>query len=113
MARLLFGAQTVSELSTEWVVAVAQTEIDLESLTYMDPVTIEGTIEWAFLPEGNPNESDWVSGSVQVLHAEYAASCLIGPEGVKQLSPGLYEAWVRITNPPEKSVQKVGSLNIY
>lgn len=113
MTRLLFGTQTVSELSTEWVVAIAQTEIDLESLIYLDPVTIEGTVEWAFLSDGNPVESDWVPGSVQVLHAEYAAACLVGPEGAKQFTPGLYRAWVRITNPPEKYVQRVGNLWVY
>jgi hypothetical protein len=88
-------------------------DIDPETMESIEPEPIRGNTEWAFTAYDNPSEGDWVSGENIGAYSSHASRCLIGPEGVKQLIPDIYTVWIRITNPPEKIVQRVGKLTVY
>ena len=101
-------ALTISSLSREYIrvpvfAKVNGTQVRLNSVP----------VEFAFLPENQtPVQADWVVGSWEFDKnvSTYYARCLVGPDGDIELSPGSYDAWMRVTITPELVVRNVGGV---
>lgn len=62
-------------------------------------------VDLAFVTVGaQPGDSDWVTGSWEIIAAIPYARVLIGPGGQKVLGGGFYDVYVRVTDDPERPV---------
>jgi hypothetical protein len=78
----------------------------------IDPTT--DVVEMAFTTVGDdPVAGDWKTGSWDTAPGgTFLAQCLVGPSGTVTLTRGIYAAWVRVTDNPERPVAQVGQLQI-
>lgn len=107
--------QKLSVLATEYVlIPVTETEQG----TGVDPTTQVVQVA-ATAPSTAPIEDDWHNGDweADVTDADnpvYSARLLIGPDGgALELTAGLWELHVRITDNPETVVRHASSLWVY
>jgi hypothetical protein len=83
-----------------------------------DPRT--DVVEIAFTATGvRPAAADWFAGSWEASTIElrgetrYVAAILIGPvNGVIELGPGAWQAWIRVTDDPAVPVLHLGTVII-
>ena len=80
-----------------------------------DPTT--DTVEFAFVPpSATPSDADWTAGIWEPPTSTdptiHTAKILVGPWGGKALPRATYNAWLRVTDNPERPVLKVGKLEI-
>jgi hypothetical protein len=70
-------------------------------------------VYFCFLAQGAvPVENtNWTAGSWATDTAN-TAQLLVGPSG-HQLSTGTYDAWIRISVPPQEPIIKIGSVTVY
>lgn len=90
----------------------------------VDGVTIDPTglvVEWAVVPTGmTPIDTDWKTGSWEIIDTAdpvvYLARCLVGTSDLSQtvdfeLTQGqIYDAWMRVTDTPERPARLVGQI---
>lgn len=71
----------------------------------LDPTS--DPVFFAFLPEVDlqPTGTDWVAGEWEVVATTFVARCLVGPGGAKELAPGTYYAWIKISDSLETPVR--------
>lgn len=101
---------TLSSLSTEYVQAPVSATVDGVPV---DPTS--DRVQFAFMPTGTPDVSDWHDGSWSTLTpATYIAQILVGPgNGGVSLSAGsTYAIWVKVTDNPEAPVRQIGLLKV-
>jgi hypothetical protein len=103
----------VSSQSTEYVLVGVTAVV---GGTLIDPTG--DTVQMAFVaPNISPGSGDWKAAGWEVNTVSqphtYSVKCLIGPGGTITLSPGTYDAWVKITDNPESPIQKSGQLRVY
>jgi len=97
----------ISSISTEYV-KVKVSKDDKTSPT-------SDTVAMAFLlTETSPTIGDWLTAGWQTMTVDgetvYLARCLVGPGGVKTLSPGEYWVWVKVTDNPEIPARRMKRL---
>lgn len=72
-------------------------------------------VEFAFTSaddrSARPSTPDWHTGEWFVSATKLIARVLIGP-GVIPLAPDTYQVWVRVTDNPERPVQRAGAITI-
>ena len=78
------------------------TRIDLSG----DAVAIAAVLGDA---DATPEEADWLTAS---WAAAGQATILIGPDGDVELTAGLYQMFVRVTDNPEAPVLRSGALRV-
>lgn len=66
-------------------------------------------------PAQSPASGDWVTASWLGSQTvpPYIAQCLIGPGGVKTLTAGDWDVWIKFTDNPEAPARWTGVLPIY
>jgi hypothetical protein len=103
-----------SQLSTEFTrIAISATASGVD----VDPTA--DLVEMAFVPQGTvPAAGDWKTGSweqdVSTTPTTHLARVLVGPGtgGVVTLTPGLFDAYVRIHDSTELPVIKAGPVRV-
>lgn len=65
----------------------------------------------------DPQPADWIAGSweadARLAPPTYYARVLVGPGGDKALAKGSYNAWVRLSDPPEVPVIPAGQVVVF
>lgn len=103
---------TISSLSTAYVLTDVSAKM---SGAFIDPTG--DTVQMAFKPGSrDPEAGDWKTASWETNTTTtpdtYSARCLVGPDGVVELVPGIYSMWVKVTDSPEVFVANVGALKV-
>jgi hypothetical protein len=101
---------TQSSLSLEYIRVPVSVK---ESGIAIDPTS--DTVALAFPVEGVA-PSQWEPGTWETdattVPTTYLVRVLVGPSGDVELTAGLYDVWVRISDNPEIPARKAGNLQI-
>lgn len=101
---------TQSSLSLEYIRVPVSVK---ESGAPIDPTS--DSVALAFPVEGEQpslwNPGTWETDAT-TIPTTYLARVLVGPNGDIELTSGLYDVWVRITDNPEVPARKAGNLQI-
>jgi Putative Ig domain len=108
-----FNGASINHLGTEYLLVPVQA---IKAGVPFNPTGDVVQFAFAATPNYVPQPSDWVTGSwdtdpASILYP-YNAKCLIGPNGVKTLTPGDYQVYIQITDNPETPVLIAGILTI-
>lgn len=101
---------TQSSLSLEYIRVPVSVK---ESGSPIDPTS--DSVALSFPTEGSAptlwNPGTWETDAT-TTPTTYLARVLVGPNGDIELTAGLYDVWVRITDNPEVPARKSGNLQI-
>lgn len=74
-----------------------------------DAVQLAFTLQGALPGAGDWKTASWETDPTQLPPIHYARA-LVGPSGVVQLAPGLYDVFLKVIDNPELPVKKSGPL---
>lgn len=101
---------TISVLSSEYVrVSVAASVNGAE----IDPTG--DAVQMAFMAQGTtPGAGDWKTASWETDPTQtpviHYARTVVGPSGVIQLAPGVYDTYLKVVDNPEVPVKRAGPI---
>jgi hypothetical protein len=96
--------EPISSLSREWIPFFVRGASGTES------VEIAFTAPGVEPAEDDWNDAEWNPASVTAHGAD--ARILFGPNGTTSRPEGTYQAWVRVTAPPQLPVLPAGLINV-
>ncbi|TMR90608.1 hypothetical protein [Nonomuraea basaltis] len=97
-------AETISSLSLEWLPFWVRGASGTETVeaAFTEPGVEPAAADW--------KPAEWAPGSASARGA--TARILFGPGGTVVLPDGTYQAWVRVTAPPQLPVLPAGLIDV-